>query len=94
LNISPFVGHYNQKEDIEGAREIVQWIVDTLIRTDVNEGELLLKGLFIEDCIFYREEPHMLAHIPDKLADLLLSEFVGGLKVQTIKLTLDHESCF
>jgi len=74
LNISPFVGHYNQKEDIEGAREILQWIVDTLIRTDV-KGELLLKELSIEDCIYcYREEPHMLAHIPDKVADLHLRE--------------------
>jgi len=55
--------------------KILQWIVDSLIRTDVNEGELLLKELFIEDCIFcYREEPHMLAHIPDKVT------FVGGLE--------------
>jgi len=54
--------------------KILQWIVDTLIRTDV-KGELLLKEPFIEDCIFcYREEPHMLAHIPDKVA------FVGGLE--------------
>ncbi len=79
--------------------------MDTLIRTDVNEGELLLKELFIEDCIFYREEPHMLAHIPDKVADLhlkvaresyqnSLEALKRRVEVQTIKLTLDHESCF
>lgn len=102
LNIRLFVGHYDEEEQFKGAREKFQWIVDTLIRTDENRGELLLKELFIKDFVTcYCEEPNKLAHTPDKAADLhleaareLYQKPLEALKrrvgVQTIKLTLVH----